>query len=73
MSLAPTGWSTKTGFVGLLMLKVSKHVDGSERESTRPILSEKKARDRLKEGQTAEGDFEVVEELTAEDKMKLEV
>ena len=50
-----------------------EHVDGSEREPTRPTLSGKKAGGSSKEGETAEGDFEVVEELTAEDKKKLEV
>ena len=50
-----------------------EHVDGSEREPTRPTLSGKKAGGSSKEGKTAEEDFEVVEELTAEDGRKLEV
>ena len=36
-----------------------EHVDGSEREPTRPTLSGKKAGGSSKVGQTAEGDFEV--------------
>ena len=49
-----------------------EHVDGSEREPTRPTLSGKKAGGSSKEGEMTKGDFEVVE-LTAEDERKMEV
>jgi len=50
-----------------------KHVDGSEKEPTRPILSGKKAGGSSKEGVTTGEGFEVVEELTVEEERKLEV
>ena len=50
-----------------------EHVDGSEREPTRPTLKGKKAGGSSKEGVTAGEGFEVVEELTAEDEKKMEV
>jgi hypothetical protein len=50
-----------------------EHVDGSEREPTRPTLSGKKAGGSSKEGEVTGEGFEMEEELTAEDEKKLEV
>src|SRR5580765_1299605 len=49
-----------------------EHVDGSEREPSKPTLKGKKAEGGSKEGETGGGDFVVVEELSVEDGKRLE-
>ena len=75
LNVAGTNWVVyKDRFIWAIDARgLLEHVDGSEREPTRPTLKGKKARGSSKKGETAEEGFEVVEELTTEDEKKLEV